>query len=124
MLNLRCVDCGFNYTLPSVNDTSTLLGKNYYDVAWFSCPACGKVYVVGIKDKKYYDLKAALDNAKRQIRLSFASGNEELSETLRVSVEDKAARLSRHMDLTMEKFHGTFTVRSSEGDKPELVYLP
>lgn len=100
------------------------LGRGDYDVAWFSCPACGKVHVVGIKDIEYYDIKAALDKEKVKMRKAIDSGNVELVEVLRRRIEIKAARLSTHMDRTMRKFHGTFTVHTSINNESELCYLP
>lgn len=124
MLNLVCDECGARFVLSSVNDSFMRLGRGDYDVAWFSCPACGKVQIVAIKDIEFYDLKAALDKEKIKMREAIDAGNVEKVDVLRRRIELKAARLSTHLELTMSKFHGTFTVHTSLNNESELYYLP
>ena len=124
MMNLICDKCETRYALLSVNNTLMQLGRGDYDVTWFACPACGTVHVVAIKDLKYYDLKAALDKAKEKLRTAIESGDTEKAKKFQFVVEHKAYLVSRHLENTMSKFHGTFTALSFEDKQPELVYLP
>lgn len=123
-----CDDCKEEFSLGSVKiDSATVkINKQAYELDYFTCPKCNKIYRIMLRDKRYETLKADLEKTKLRIRKNNGSGNEEFARLLNSMVIKKHNRLKNHVENLHKKFPGTFTFVASENNHKDKIikYLP
>lgn len=119
-----CDQCKYEFPLQSVNikESDVVIGPGTFQLTYFCCPACQKVYKVLLKDSTYYDLEKDLNTAKKRLNKSIRQRNRELARMLGGMVEIKSKRLQDHTLGMLRKFPGTFTLVTSENNTEEIIY--
>lgn len=120
-----CDDCGYllangQRNLIVVNESKVNIGAKKLVLTYFACPRCRKIYRVQLKDARFFQLAADLENAKH--KLGHSKRN---LLVLQRSVLTREQRLKEHADNLNKKYPGTFTFASLNKDKDgKIVYLP
>lgn len=123
-----CDSCKKEFSLNSVKiDTATVeINKKEYQLEYFTCPECNRIYRVLLSDKKYIELLADLEKVKMRIRKNNGSGNEEFARVLNSMLNKKQNRLRKHIERLHNEYNGTFTFVASENNHEDKIikYLP
>lgn len=124
----KCDKCNYEFYLKAVNihKEKITLNNTIVDLVYFACPNCSKIYRVSIQDARYYDLAEDLEKARRRLRKSHGSNDEEKVRVLQTMVERKHKRLATYVEKVNKMFLGTFVFETSKNN-PEIKtikYLP
>lgn len=127
-MTVFCDDCKHEFSVNSVNIATapvTLNGKSY-DLSYFACPKCRRIYRIALMDQRYYELQADIERTKKRIRRNHGSRNVEFAGTLNTMVRAKLERLRNHTDTTNRKFPGVFVFATSDNgeENKTIKYLP
>jgi len=125
---IKCDECGYEFSLKAVDihKEKIALNNTVVDLVYFVCPDCRKIYRVSIQDARYYDLADDLEKARRRLRKSHGSNDEEKVRVLQTMVTRKHERLAAYVGKVNQMFQGTFVFEASENN-PEnktIKYLP
>jgi len=125
---VKCDECEHEFFLKTVgiNEATVELNGVSVILVYFACPKCNKIYRVSIQDKRYYELKEDLEEAKKRIRKNNGSDNSEMARILHSAAVKKHERLKAHVDEVNAAFPGTFVFVASENnhEKKIIKYLP
>ena len=79
-----------------------------FDLIYFYCPSCKKIYRAYIQDRKYYLLVEELDKARKQVRDNFGTLDTTKANKLNKKLKKKSNALKNHVLEMNDKFSGEF----------------
>lgn len=79
-----------------------------FDLIYFYCPSCKKIYRASIQDRKYYLLVEELDKARKQVRDNFGTFDTTKANKLNKKLKKKSNALKNHVLEMNDKFSGEF----------------
>lgn len=79
-----------------------------FDLIYFYCPSCKKIYRASIQDRKYYLLVEELDKARKQVRDNFGTLDTTKANKLNKKLKKKSNALKNHVLEMNDKFSGEF----------------
>ena len=125
---IYCDECKHEFSMMSVNikiATVNIDGEEF-NLSYFACPKCRRIYRIALMDKRYYELKEDLDKIRKRIRNTLGSKGIEKTANLQIMDKAKRERLQSHTDKLNRKYPGTFIFAVSENGKENqtIKYLP
>lgn len=121
---VRCDECGCGFSISAVGIQEQKVKDRDLLVSYFMCPFCNKMYVIALKDAKYFELAEDLEKMKQRIYNASRSNRKvEFAKKLDAIARKKHDKLRQHVENLRKKYGGTFTVMTS-GETTEIVYLP
>ena len=79
-----------------------------FDLIYFYCPSCKKIYRASIQERKYYLLVEELDKARKQVRDNFGTLDTTKANKLNKKLKKKSNALKNHVLEMNDKFSGEF----------------
>lgn len=79
-----------------------------FDLIYFYCPKCKKIYRASIQDRKYYLLVEELDKVRKQVRDNFGTFDTTKANKLNKKLKKKSNALKNHVLEMNNKFSGEF----------------
>ena len=123
-LKVKCDKCEHEFFLDAVgiNDTNVIIDGQEYELQYFVCPECDKVYRILIKDSKYYKLVEELESVKKRIRRNWGKMGQRLQQTLNEVAMKKQERLKAYSVKLNQKFPGVFEFTTPENGEQHIIY--
>lgn len=123
-----CDNCQHEFSMNSVNiqiATVSIKGKSF-NLSFFACPKCRRIYRIALMDKRYDELKEDLKEIRNRIRKYHGSNNFEMASQLTTMAMRKQERLRNHVLALNRKYPGTFVFAVSENSEENqtIKYLP
>ncbi len=118
--DVYCEKCDYEFSIEDVglHQEKMEVDGLKFDLIYFYCPKCKKIYRVSIQDKKYYLLVEELEKVNKQIRNNFGTYNTARAEKLSKSVKKKSRNLKNHVLEMNKRFDGEFAFFiDSKGNK-------
>lgn len=123
-----CDECKHEFSMMSVNIKIATVNINgeEFNLSYFTCPKCRRIYRIALMDKRYYELKEDLDKIRKRIRNILGSKGTEKTANLQIMAKAKRERLQSHTDKLNRKYPGTFIFAVSENSEENqtIKYLP
>lgn len=124
--NVGCF-CTFE---PKLKKASICINGEKFELHYFTCPDCKKLYKVVLKNDKIKNLEADLKRYKKKSNSLFSKDNK-LSNTYTKLATCKLEELRQEYDAIDQKFTGTFTLAASLNNGKdnakyfgEVIYTP
>lgn len=121
---IKCESCGSLYGLSEIEVQERNCKGMNFSVMYYECPRCKKMFLIAVKDQRYYEL---LDDVsviqKRILKCRDKEVNDEFAEKLAHLLRTKQDRLSEYVEKLRNKYEGKFTVLTSE-ETTDITYLP
>lgn len=123
-IKVKCDKCEHEFLLNAVgiNDTNVIIDGQEYELQYFVCPECDKVYRILIKDSKYYKLVEELESAKKRIRRNWGKMGQQMQQTLNDVAMKKQERLKAYSVKLNQKFAGVFEFTVPESGEQHIIY--
>ena len=76
--SVTCDKCNYEFVLKeeSIMKEKMEVKGLKFDLIYFYCPSCKKIYRASIQDRKYYLLVEELDKVRKQVRDNFGTFDE------------------------------------------------
>lgn len=127
-ISIKCDECNYEFLLSAaeIKQAGVAINDQQFDLIYFVCPKCNKIYRVSINDARYYELKDDLDKIQKRIQNNIGRMDEDFARTLNNMRLIKFNRLKEYSTRLNNKFSGTFTFMASENNQEEQIikYLP
>lgn len=123
-LKIKCDNCEHKFFLDAegINDTDIIIDGQEYELQYFVCPKCDKLYRVLLKDSNYYNLVEELADAKTRIRRSWGKLGQQMQQVLNEVAMKKQARLKAYSIKLNQKFSGVFEFTTPETGERHIIY--
>lgn len=123
-IKVKCDKCEHEFLLNAVgiNDTNVIIDGQEYELQYFVCPECDKVYRILIKDSKYYKLVEELESAKKRIRRNWGKVGQRMQGMLNDVAMKKQERLKAYSIKLNQKFSGVFEFTVPESGERHIIY--
>lgn len=123
-IKVKCDKCEHEFLLNAVgiNDTNVIIDGQEYELQYFVCPECDKVYRILIKDSKYYKLVEELESAKKRIRRNWGKMGQQMQQTLNDVAMKKQERLKAYSVKLNQKFSGVLEFTTPENGERHIIY--
>ena len=123
-IKVKCDKCEHEFLLNAVgiNDTNVIIDGQEYELQYFVCPECDKIYRILIKDSKYYKLVEELESAKKRIRRNWGKMGQQMQQTLNDVAMKKQERLKAYSVKLNQKFPGVFEFTTPENGERYIIY--
>lgn len=123
-LKIKCDNCEYKFFLDAagINDEDIIIDGQEYELQYFACPKCDKLYRVLLKDSKYYDLVEELADAKTRIRRSWGKLGQQMQQVLNEVAKKKQERLKAYSIKLNQKFSGVFEFTTPENGERHIIY--
>ena len=127
-ISIKCDECNYEFLLSAaeIKQAGVVINDQQFDLIYFVCPKCNKIYRISINDARYYELKDDLDKIQKRIQNNIGRMDEDFARTLNNMRLIKFNRLKEYSMRLNNKFSGTFTFMASENNQEEQIikYLP
>lgn len=94
-----------------------------FDLIYFYCPSCKKIYRASIQDRKYYLLVEELDKARKQVRDNFGTFDTTKANKLNKKLKKKSNALKNHVLEMNDKFSGEFAFFVDNKENRTIEYI-
>ena len=108
--SVTCDKCNHDFVIQEesiMKETMEVKGLKF-DLIYFYCPSCKKIYRASIQDRKYYLLVEELDKARKQVRDNFGTFDTTKANKLNKKLKKKSNALKNHVLEMNDKFSGEF----------------
>lgn len=123
-IKVKCDKCEHEFLLNAVgiNDANVTINEQEYELQYFACPECDKVYRILLKDPKYYKLVKELESAKERIIYNRGKVGQRMQEMLNEVAMKKQQRLKAYSIKLNQKFTGVFEFTIPESGERHIIY--
>lgn len=113
----------FSKTAVQIERAPITLDGTQYELVYFTCPKCGKLYRIALRDDHVVALSNDLEKMRNRISKQGSMGamNLMVSGTM---LQRKALRLRRYVEELNGKYPGTFAVVVLKDGSKQIRYLP
>lgn len=94
-----------------------------FDLIYFYCPKCKKIYRASIQDRKYYLLVEELDKVRKQVRNNFGTFDTTKANKLNKKLKKKSNALKNHVLEMNDKFSGEFAFFVDNKENRTIEYI-
>ena len=124
-IHCRCDECSQEWLLQSDGILEAKVEnadeKDELSVRFFTCPRCGKVYVVNLFDVRLKKLLKKREVLKARLNKACEVKNVDFAFAMSKRIDKLAKRFNRHSSELSKKYNGTFTLASNDKD---LTFVP
>ena len=108
--SVTCDKCNYEFVLKeeSIMKEKMEVKGLKFDLIYFYCPKCKKIYRASIQDRKYYLLVEELDKVRKQVRNNFGTFDTTKANKLNKKLKKKSNALKNHVLEMNDKFSGEF----------------
>lgn len=123
-IKVKCDKCEHEFLLNAVgiNDINVIIDGQEYELQYFVCPECDKVYRILVKDSKYYKLVEELESAKERIRRNWGKVGQRMQQILNDVAMKKQEHLKAYSAKLNQKFTGVFEFTIPESGERHIIY--
>lgn len=114
---IYCDFCGEDLNSLSVKERRLTIDQEVVDVSYFTCPSCGKLYVVFVLDGRARYLKADYDRYMKRMRRM-----RKVTEADANVASAKLRRLKDRSNMLKKRYLGGFTMVSVNNADERLEY--
>ena len=108
--SVTCDKCNYEFVLKeeSIMKEKMEVKGLKFDLIYFYCPSCKKIYRASIQDRKYYLLVEELDKVRKQVRDNFGTFDTTKANKLNKKLKKKSNALKNYVLEMNDKFSGEF----------------